>query len=204
MQRTRRIHAWLLAAGLLAMSSAQATEVDLLGLDVEGVRLGMDTREAGAALDNRGYEQVARTSFQRKDRDGMHYVGMKLNPGGEVISVEAAHFLNRKIDPDAHRDQWIEQWGEPDNRMGNPGRDWKLTYETDAALMDNWAKSYPRPELRMRLVSKGKVLASRRGHEVRSETCMTIKDKPVSLLNVNDRNNLMECIRTGQLRIVAP
>jgi hypothetical protein len=204
MHRTTRSHAWLFAAFLLVTASAQATEVDLMGLDVEGVRLGMDTREAGAALDNRGYEQVAPTSFKRKDRNGMHYVGMKLNPGGEIISVEAAHFLNRKIDPDAHRDQWIERWGDPDKRMGNPGHDWKLTYENDAALMDTWAKSYPRSELRMRLVSKGKVLASRRGHEVRNEICMGIKDKPVSLLNTNDRNNLMECIRTGQLRIVAP
>jgi hypothetical protein len=204
MERPWRPYAWLVGLCLLAGSPAQATDLDLLALQVEGVRLGMNTAEAGAALDNRGYTQTRKTSFERKDRDGMHYVGLKLNPGGEVISVEVAHFLNDKIDPDAHRDRWIAEWGEPDRRMGNAGHDWNLTYENDAAIMDSWAKSFPRPELRMRLVSKGQVLAARRGHEVPNKICMAIKDKPVSLLNVNDRNHLMECLRTGQLRIVAP
>lgn len=201
MERSWRPDAWLIGLCLLAGSPTQATELDLLALEVEGVRLGMNTAEASAALDNRGYTRSRKTSFQRKDRDGMHYAGPKLNPGGEVISVEVAHFLDDKIDPDAHRDRWIGEWGEPDKRMGH---DWKLTYENDAAIMDSWAKSFPRPELRMRLVSKGQVLASRRGHQVRDAICMAIRDQPVSLRNINDRNHLMECLRTGQPRIVAP
>ncbi|MHA7816322.1 MAG: hypothetical protein ACX93N_07595 [Pseudohaliea sp.] len=203
MNRTAAGFAALVTIGALAFLPARATNVDLLGLDVEGVRLGMSTSEAGAALDNRGYDQIKGTSFQKKDARGVHYVGLKLNPGGEVISVEVAHFLYEGIDPDAHRDTWVENWGEPDNRMGNAGHDWNLTYENEVAVLDKWAKTVPRSELRTRLVSKNEVIASRRGREVSSELCMAIKDKPVSLLNVTDRENLMECIRTGQLRIVA-
>ena len=201
----------LAGACVLGLQSltAGATDVDLLAVEVEGVRLGMDMPEAGAALDNRGYEQVKRRSFQKQERDGMHYVGLKLNPGGEVISVEVAHFLNENTDPDAKRDEWLAQWGEPDRRMGNPGHDWNLTYENDAAVLETWAKVSLLPgrkpsEVRLRLVSKGEVLASRRGHEVSNKICLAIKDKPVSTLNITDRDNLMECIRTGQLRIVAP
>lgn len=209
MKRFWQRYAWLFSTCLLAVSPGQATEVDLVGLEVAGVRLGMSTREAGAALDNRGYSQVKQTSFEKKDGNGMHYVGLKLNPGGEVISVEVAHFLNEQVDPDAERDTWIKQWGEPDKRMGNPGHDWNLTYENDAAILDTWAKKSLLPgrkpsELRLRLVSRHQVLESRRGHEVSNQICISIKDKPVSMLNITDRDNLMECIRTGQLRIVAP
>jgi hypothetical protein len=205
MTRLLRIHPWLMAACFLVAGPTYAADADLMGLDVEGVRLGMSTPEAGAALDNRGYKQSGRRSFKRKDRNGVHYVGLKLNPAGEVISVEVAHFLTGNVDPDANRDRW----GKPDRRMGNPGHVWKYTYENANAIFNKWARASPAPgrdpsELRTRLVAKHQVLASRRGHEVSSKICMAIKDKPVSMLNVNDRNHLMECLRTGQLRIVAP
>lgn len=193
----------LLLMALMA-SSIAATAIDFVAIDVEGVRLGMDTREAGAALEHADYEQINKTSFQKKDREGMHYVGLKLNPGGEVLSVEVAHFLNEKFDPDVKRDAWATEWGKPDQQQGNAGHDWQMTDENDAAVMDLWAKTVPRPELRKRLVSKGQVLGDRPGHEVSRRVCMALKDKPVSLLNVTDRENLMECLRTGQPRIAVP
>lgn len=193
----------LLLTALTALPIA-AVAIDFFAIDVEGVRLGMDTREAGAALDHADYEQIKQTSFQKKDREGMHYVGLKLNPGGEVISVEVAHFLNEKFDPNVKRDAWAAEWGKPDQQQGNAGHNWQLTYEDDTAVMDLWAKTFPRPELRTRLVSKHQILADRPGHEVSLRVCMALKDKPVSLLNVTDRENLMECLRTGQLRIAVP
>lgn len=199
--------AWILL-WCLSASPAIATDVDLMGVEVEGVRLGMSLNEATAALENRDYERPRPRSFQKRDRDGMHYVGLKLNPGDEVVSVEVAHFLDKAIEPDVVRDQWIEKWGEPDRRVGNVGHDWNLHYNADNAVLETRTKKSAfrgKPhEVRVRLAAKGQVLAVRRGHEVSEKICTAIKDKPVSMLNVQDRNNLLECLRTGRLRIVAP
>ncbi|TVO70023.1 hypothetical protein [Sedimenticola selenatireducens] len=192
----------------LMILPATATETDLMAQDVEGVKLGMEMTEAVPALENKGYTRTSKRSFEKKDKTGIHYIGIKLNPGGEVISVGVAHRLIEGFDADALRDEWISQWGNPDHINGNPGNDWTLQYNSPHAILDASAiKTYnPRrpSEVSIRLASKGQVLAVRRGHEVEEKRCIAIKDKPVSTLTINDRDALLECIRTGQLIITTP
>lgn len=208
MNQPALLRTWLLGVCCLLPLPAAATDLDLMGQNVEGVRLGMSLSEAATVLENHDYKRTHKRTFEKRTADGMHYVGLKVNPGSEVVSVEVAHFLNKAIDPDAKRDTWIKQWGEPDRRLGNPGHDWRLYYENNDAVMQTTASLAALPsqpnEVRIRLVAKHQVLASRRGHEVSNKICMAIKDKPVSMLTVHDRDALLECLRTGQLRIVAP
>jgi hypothetical protein len=192
---------------LLALPAA-ATDVDLMGVEIEGVRLGMSLNEAVTALENRGYKRTSKRSLQKRDAQGMYYAGLKLNRGGEVIYVGVAHRVEQGFDADALRDGWIKQWGQPDSRQGNAGHDWTLGYKSEDAVLEasaTMAAGAGSPsQVLIRLTAQHQVLAARRGHEVSAKICAAIKDKPVSLLNVNDRQHLMECVRTGQLRICAP
>lgn len=209
MQRLSAIRSVLIGACwcLFALPAA-ATDLDLMAVEIEGVRLGMSLNEAVTALENRGYKRVAKRSLQKRDAAGMHYAGLKLNRGGEVIYVGVAHRIGQGFDADAIRDGWIKRWGKPDTRLGNPGHDWALWYKSNDAELEaraTLAASAGSPsQVLVRLTAKHQVLAARRGHEVSAKICAALKDKPVSLLNVNDREHLMECIRTGQLRICAP
>lgn len=192
---------------LLALPAA-ATDADLMAVEIEGVRLGMTLNEAVTALENRGYKRTSKRSLQKRDAEGVHYAGLKLNRGGEVIYVGVAHRIGKGFDADALRDGWIKRWGKPDTRQGNPGHDWTLRYKSQAAVLEasaSMAASARSPsQVLIRLTARHQVLAARRGHEVSAKICAALKNKPVSLLNVNDREHLMECIRTGQLRICAP
>lgn len=201
---------FVLLTGLLSLSPAHATALDLMSVDIQGAKLGMSLEEAIAVFMKQGYKRDSQRSLSRKDDDGMRYVGLKLNRSGQVIYIGISHHVKKGYDPDGAYAQWTKDWGKPDREdPPQPGFSYRVWYESDVAELNANALG-GRPgagSVSVTLAAKSEAVAARRdqrGQEMPAKFCKTVKEKPLSTLSVQDRDVLIECIRTGQLRICDP
>ena len=200
----------LLLAGLLSLSDTHATGLDLMSVDIHGAKLGMNLEEAVAVFVKQGYKRDSKSSLSRKDKDGTRYVGLKLNRSGQVIYIGVSHWVIKGYDPDSAYAEWTKHWGKPDREdPPQPGFSYRVWYESDAAELkaDALGGGSGKGSVSVTLASKGQALAARRderGQKMPAKFCKNVKEKPLSTLSVEDRDILMECIRTGQLRICDP
>lgn len=200
----------VLLTGLLSLSPADGTGLDLLSVDIQGAKLGMSLEEAVAVFLKQGYKRDSKRSLSRKDDDGTRYVGLKLNRRGQVIYIGISHHVSKGYDPDGAYAQWTKHWGKPDREdPPQPGFSYRVWYDSDLAELKASALGAGpgRGSVSVTLAAKGQAVAARRdqrGQEMPAKYCKNVKDKPLSTLSVQDREILMECIRTGQLRICDP